>query len=57
MQLTHQGVHENMRARIYLEEFAMAHGRLGSESLLRGHPKMNSYEVTVERRPEARGSD
>jgi len=46
-----------MRARIYLEEFAKAHGRLGSERLLRGRPKMNSYEVTVERRPEARGSN
>jgi hypothetical protein len=39
------------------EEFAKAHGRGGSEGLLRGHPKMNSYEVTVERGPEARGSD
>jgi heme oxygenase (staphylobilin-producing) len=42
---------------VHSEEFAKAHGRLGSEGLLRGHPKMNSYEVTVERGPEARSSD
>jgi hypothetical protein len=25
----------------------------GSEGLLRGHPRMSSYEVAVEREPEA----
>jgi site-specific DNA recombinase len=37
------------------EEFARAHGRGGSEGLLRGHPSMSSYEVAVEREPEVRG--
>ena len=32
------------------EGFPRAHGRSGGESLLRGHPKMTSYEV--EREPE-----
>jgi heme-degrading monooxygenase HmoA len=36
------------------EEFSRAHGRGGAGGLLRGHPKMTSYEVAVERRPEAR---
>ncbi len=31
------------------EEFAKAHGRAGGEGLLRGHPKMSSYEVAVRR--------
>ena len=35
------------------EEFTKAHGRGGSEGLLRGHPKMSSYEVAVEREPGA----
>ena len=40
------------------EEFAKAHGRGGSEGLLRDHhPTINSYEVAVERGPEVRGSD
>jgi heme-degrading monooxygenase HmoA len=34
------------------EEFARAHGRGGAAELLRGHPKMTSYEVAVERGPE-----
>ncbi len=34
------------------DEFRMAHGRGGGGGLLRGHPKMTSYEVAVERRPE-----
>ena len=34
------------------DEFARAHGRSGAEGLLRGHPKMTSYEVAGERRPE-----
>jgi site-specific DNA recombinase len=31
------------------DEFARAHGRGGSEGLLRAHPRMSSYEVAVER--------
>ncbi len=31
------------------EEFARAHSRGGTQGLLRGHPKMSSYEVAVER--------
>jgi heme-degrading monooxygenase HmoA len=42
---------------VHSEEFVKAHGRGGSEGLLRGHPKINSYEVAVERGPQACGSD
>jgi heme oxygenase (staphylobilin-producing) len=42
---------------VHSEEFAKAHGRGGSEGLLRGHPKMSSYEVAVVREPEAYGAD
>jgi hypothetical protein len=31
------------------EEFAKAHARGGTQGLLRGHPKMSSYEVAVQR--------
>src|SRR4028118_2440169 len=31
------------------EEFAKAHARSGTQGLLRGHPKMTSYEVAVTR--------
>jgi site-specific DNA recombinase len=31
------------------EEFARAHARGGTQGLLRGHPKMTSYEVAVQR--------
>jgi heme oxygenase (staphylobilin-producing) len=31
------------------EEFARAHSRGSTQGLLRGHPKMSSYEVAVER--------
>lgn len=31
------------------EEFAKAHSRGGTQELLRGHPKMSSYEVAVQR--------
>jgi heme oxygenase (staphylobilin-producing) len=31
------------------EEFARAHSRGGTQGLLRGHPKMSSYEVALER--------
>ncbi len=34
------------------EEFSSVHGRSGGEGLLRGHPKMSSYEVAVERDTE-----
>ena len=34
------------------EEFARVHGRSGGEGLLRGHAKMTSYELGLERRPE-----
>jgi heme-degrading monooxygenase HmoA len=48
---------EAFEAWVHSEEFAKAHGRGGSEGLLRGHPKMSSYEVAVEREPEAYSSD
>jgi heme-degrading monooxygenase HmoA len=35
------------------EEFKKAHSRGGTGELLNGHPKMTTYEVAVERRPEA----
>lgn len=47
---------EAFDAWVHSEEFARVHGRGGSEGLLRGHPKMTSYEVAVEREPEAYGS-
>lgn len=31
------------------EDFSRVHGRGGGEGLLRGHPKMSSYEVAVQR--------
>jgi hypothetical protein len=31
------------------EEFKRAHGRGGGGDLLRGHPRMSTYEVAVER--------
>ena len=37
------------------EEFARAHGRGGAGELLRGHPKMTSYDVAVERDPAQGG--
>ena len=33
------------------EEFSKAHARGGMRELMRGHPKMTSYEVSVEREP------
>ena len=38
------------------EEFSRAHGRGGAGELLRGHPKMTSYEIAMERGPEVRGA-
>jgi len=37
------------------DEFKKAHGRGGGGDLLRGHPRMSSYEVAVERGGGARG--
>ena len=34
------------------DEFKMAHGRGGGSGLLRGHPRMGTYEVAVMRRSE-----
>ena len=39
------------------DAFAKAHGRGGSEGLLRAHPRMSSYEVAVERESGAHGSE
>ena len=38
------------------EEFFRAHGRGGAGELLTGHPKMGTYEVAVERKPEGSGT-
>jgi hypothetical protein len=38
------------------EEFSRAHGRSGAGGLLRGHPKMTSYEIAVERGLAVRGA-
>ena len=43
---------ESFDAWVRSDEFKMAHGRSGGGGLLRGHPKMTSYEVAVERQPE-----
>ncbi len=37
------------------EEFRRAHGKGGGGELLRGHPRMSTYEVAVEREPEPPG--
>lgn len=34
---------------VHSDEFKKAHGRSGGGDLLRGHPRMSSYEVAVER--------
>ena len=47
---------ESFDAWVGSEEFSRAHGRGGSGELLRGHPKMASYEVAVERGPEVLGA-
>ncbi len=46
---------ESFDAWVGSEEFSRAHGRGGAGELLRGHPKMTSYEVAVERGPEVPG--
>jgi heme-degrading monooxygenase HmoA len=40
---------ESFDAWVRSEEFSSVHGRSGGEGLLRGHPKMSSYQVAVER--------
>ncbi len=40
---------------VHSDEFKIAHGRGGGSGLLRGHPQMSTYEVTVEREPESPG--
>ncbi len=36
---------------VHSEEFGKAHGKGGGGDLLRGHPRMSTYEVAVEREP------
>jgi heme oxygenase (staphylobilin-producing) len=38
---------------VHSDEFKMAHGRGGSGGVLRGHPQMGTYEITVTREPGA----
>jgi heme-degrading monooxygenase HmoA len=47
---------ESFEAWVHSEEFSRAHGRGGAGGLLTGHPKMTSYQVAVERAPEASGT-
>ncbi|MGB3634612.1 MAG: antibiotic biosynthesis monooxygenase [Rubrobacteraceae bacterium] len=44
---------EAFQSWVHSEEFKKAHGRGGTGELLAGHPKMTTYEVSIERRPEA----
>lgn len=41
---------------VHSEEFSKAHGRGGAGELLTGHPKMGTYEVAVERKPDGSGT-
>jgi heme-degrading monooxygenase HmoA len=36
---------------VHSDAFKKAHGRGGGSGLLRGHPQMGTYEVTVTREP------
>ena len=36
---------------VHSDEFKLAHGRGGGSGLLRGHPQMGTYEVSVMREP------
>ena len=47
---------EAFQSWVHSEEFAKAHGRGGAGELLTGHPKMGTYEVAVERKPEGSGT-
>jgi heme-degrading monooxygenase HmoA len=40
---------------VHSDEFKAAHARGGGTGLLRGHPQMGTYEVTVTREPGAPG--
>ena len=40
---------------VHSDEFKMAHGRGGGTGLLRGHPQMGIYEVSVTREPRLPG--
>ena len=37
---------------VHSDAFKMAHGRGGGSGLLRGHPQMGTYEISVRRGPE-----
>ena len=37
---------------VHSDEFRIAHGREGGSGLLRGHPQMDTYEISVRREPE-----
>jgi heme-degrading monooxygenase HmoA len=37
---------------VHSDEFAKVHGRGGGSGLLRGHPQMDTYEISVRRGPE-----
>jgi heme oxygenase (staphylobilin-producing) len=40
---------------VHSDEFRMTHGRGGGSGLLRGHPQMSTYEVSVTREPGPSG--
>jgi heme oxygenase (staphylobilin-producing) len=40
---------------VHSDAFKKAHGRGGGSGLLRGHPQMGTYEVTVTREPGSAG--
>lgn len=42
---------ESFDAWVASEEFKKAHGRSGASDLLRGHPRMTTYEVALQRSP------
>jgi heme oxygenase (staphylobilin-producing) len=42
---------EDFDAWVASPEFKQAHGRGGASELMRGHPRMSTYEVAVERGP------
>jgi heme oxygenase (staphylobilin-producing) len=46
---------ESFEAWVQSDASFRVHGRSGEGELLRGHPRMTSYRVAVERAPEASG--
>ena len=44
---------ESFESWVHSDAFSTAHGRSGAGGLLTGHPRMTSYQVAVERAPEA----